>query len=330
MSDRKLTKLAEISGIVSALIAIISLLFIYFPKNEKFEKTNTIKSEEKDSVLNVKNTETQKNEISNKNVLDIENATCTILETPTFDGVFSANNLGSTISLRQSEKNKNQITDDAKWYADNHLELPLYKIPTIFSEKTNLPENIPLKYKDYRITRGFNYDNYQIFFYGENFSESRFLIITDKEMSKIIKFYDFIYYTKSPKTKPGDESFVYQQLDWAIIENDILYVSNSHSTYAESSANKNAYITAINLKDNSIIWRSEPLTSNCNFTIIKDNIVCGYGFTAEPDFIYIINKYSGRRLEKIKLNSGPSCILEKNETLYVRTYDTDYKFNIMK
>ena len=144
MSDRKLTKLAEISGIVSALIAIISLLFIYFPKNEKFEKTNTIKSEEKDSVLNVKNTETQKNEISNKNVLDIENATCTILETPTFDGVFSANNLGSTISLRQSEKNKNQITDDAKWYADNHLELPLYKIPTIFSEKTNLPENIPL------------------------------------------------------------------------------------------------------------------------------------------------------------------------------------------
>ena len=86
----------------------------------------------------------------------------------------------------------------------------------------------------------------------------------------------------------------------------------------------------LNLKDNSIIWRSEPLTSNCNFTIIKDNIVCGYGFTAEPDFIYIINKYSGRRLEKIKLNSGPSCILEKNETLYVRTYDTDYKFNIMK
>lgn len=142
-------------------------------------------------------------------------------------------------------------------------------------------------------------------------------------------FLDFGNYVLSPEYVKADLQFIEQRITWAAIEDSVLYIAHSHSTYAASSKNMNAYITAINLKDYSLIWRSKPLVNNCsNFEICGDMIVCGYGFTAEPDFLYALDKQSGAILQTLPLKSGPSYIIKKNDMIFVRTYNTDYVFKL--
>ena len=64
-----------------------------------------------------------------------------------------------------------------------------------------------------------------------------------------------------------------------------------------------------------------------NFAIIDDFIICGYGFTAEDDYLYILDKYTGKVLDRILLKTGPDYIYEIGDKLYVRTYNTNYVFD---
>lgn len=128
-----------------------------------------------------------------------------------------------------------------------------------------------------------------------------------------------------------DRGFINQTLNWIVPEDNILYFSHSHSTYAKSSHGMNAYLTALDRDTNQIIWRSQPLVCNArNFIIIDSVIICGYGFTAEPDYLYLIDKYTGNILQQIKLKTAPEYIIPKDDKLYVRTYDTNYVFSIQQ
>ena len=81
--------------------------------------------------------------------------------------------------------------------------------------------------------------------------------------------------------------------------------------------------------DRVILWRSPALVSNArNFVVHGDVIVAGYGFTQEPDFLFVIDKHTGQILHKKKVKSGPEFIFEKNGMLHVRTYDRDYVFEL--
>lgn len=55
-------------------------------------------------------------------------------------------------------------------------------------------------------------------------------------------------------------------------------------------------------------------------------LVTGYGFTGEPDWLYLLSRATGAIVSRTKLRSGPDAIVEKNGRHYVRTYDTDYVF----
>ena len=57
-------------------------------------------------------------------------------------------------------------------------------------------------------------------------------------------------------------------------------------------------------------------------------ILSGYGFTSEPDFLFVLDRASGRVLSKVKVASGPDYLIEKDGDLLVRTYDHDYVFAI--
>ena len=67
-----------------------------------------------------------------------------------------------------------------------------------------------------------------------------------------------------------------------------------------------------------------------NFKIVRDTIICGYGFTAEDDFIYLLDRYTGETVDKIKVNSGPDQFEIVDDTLYVATYNTAYTFRIQE
>ena len=131
---------------------------------------------------------------------------------------------------------------------------------------------------------------------------------------------------------PDEESGAYssktQFIRWATIYDGTLYVSIGHRGYAYEEPNS-SYIVAIAPDTGYVLWRSQPLVSNAdNFQIVKDTIICGYGFTDEDDYIYLLDRFTGQQMDKIKVNSGPDQFEVVGDTLYVATYNTAYKFEI--
>lgn len=252
------------------------------------------------------------------------------MDVPTFSGKFTDKPTAKVPKIKQLTASENQITDDAEWFLKNELSLDTYQVPNSFRMiKGDVPKGTPLLYNGEMLVNAFYDDAYNYFIYGTDFSEGRYLLISDKEMQGAVYLFDFQKYVYSPEFVALDKQFISQRINWARIENGILYVSHSHNTYAASSKGMNAYITAINLEDNSIIWRSQPLVSNAqNFIIYNDVIVCGYGFTNEKDYLYTLDKNTGKVNAKLLLKSGPSYLVLKENTFYVRTYNTDYTFKI--
>lgn len=174
-------------------------------------------------------------------------------------------------------------------------------------------------------------------FYGDE--PNRFGVVLDPRILGVLDpyslrpelFLDFLTYSEGPDNLPQDIDFVFQQLRWAEVRDGILYVSNAHRTYAESSGGFNAYLTAIDLETLEILWRSEPLVANAeNFLLVGDTIISGYGFTAEDDYVHLLNRLTGQVVESIAVPSAPEYLCLEGDRLFVRCYDTDLVFSVTR
>jgi hypothetical protein len=134
---------------------------------------------------------------------------------------------------------------------------------------------------------------------------------------------DFRNYARPPRIAPGEREFVYEQVVWAReADPGVLYVETAHSTYARSSDGLNAYLSAIDLKRKKALWRSSALVANAdNFVVVGDVIVSGYGFTDEPDYLYAVDRLTGRAVARLLLPSAPERLVRHGRTLTVDTYD---------
>jgi hypothetical protein len=255
------------------------------------------------------------------------------LEVPPFrvDAPQNIRTQSSSIQLRLLSETPNQITDNEAWFERNNLSLPTYQVPNDWNNISgNIPDRIPPVFKNNILVSAIRDRDRDFLIYGDDFGDSKYLFVYDLKQQKFTLGYDFSNYLFSPTYQDsGDRNYINQTLNWIVPEGDILYFSHSHNTYAKSSNGMNAYLTALNTKTNRIIWRSQPLVCNAaNFVIIDDVIICGYGFTSEPDYLYLINKNTGDLLQQIKLNTAPEYIIRKQDKLYIRSYDTDYIFEI--
>ena len=134
--------------------------------------------------------------------------------------------------------------------------------------------------------------------------------------------FDFANYAWPPRYVPSDKEFVYEEVAWAKEAGGMLYVETAHDTYARSSYGLNAYVNAISLKTRKLVWRSPALVANArDFVVAGDVIVSGYGFTDEPDYLYALDRRTGRVLDRLLLPNAPERIVLHGRTLDVDTYD---------
>lgn len=205
------------------------------------------------------------------------------------------------ITLNKLTEEANEIIDEDKWFLENNITEPTE-----------------------------DGDAYICLVERADYSEGCLLNIFDKVTGTQLVTLDFSDYCFANDSIPENEAFVEQQIVWTKIEGNTLYLSVGHNTYAESSPH-HAYIMAIDLTDMSVMWKTEPLTSNArDFELIGDIIFSGYGFTAEKDYLKQIDKSTGKVLEQIPLKSMAEYIIQKEDILYVRTYDTNYTFHLEK
>ncbi len=120
---------------------------------------------------------------------------------------------------------------------------------------------------------------------------------------------------------PPDRSWL-EPIVWARERKGVLYVSTSHLTYASETRLRNAYVNAIDLRSRKLLWRSAALVANARtFVVTDDVIVSGYGFTAEPDFVYALDRKTGTVVGRAAVPNAPERIRLHGDRLTVRTYD---------
>ncbi len=68
-----------------------------------------------------------------------------------------------------------------------------------------------------------------------------------------------------------------------------------------SSYGQNAYVTAFDAKTKQRLWRSKALVANAQtFAVTPGYLITGYGFTAEPDWLYLLDRRTGRVVERLE------------------------------
>ena len=213
----------------------------------------------------------------------------------------------------------NEIVDEDAWFTRNGLPRPE-------RDPGSLPEDVPRQFRDATLVRAFTGGDSLFLLYGKDFGDLRYLMAADPKTFAFKYGYDFQRWEHPPE-EAGE--FTNQRVLWAVEEGGTLYVSHGHSTYAKESRGRNAYLTAIDPKKDEILWRSPPLVANANtFVVLGDLIVSGYGFTAEPDFLYLIDRKKGEVVARQPVKSGPEQIVLRDRLLYVRCYNTDEVFRV--
>ena len=232
--------------------------------------------------------------------------------------------------VKVSEK-RNKIIDDEEWWVGNRLAPITYEVPNQFRQITgNLPPVIPLEFRGQRVVKVIR-SNPILAIYGQDFTDGRCLLAIDPNSGKIEVAFDFSAFQWPHEFDQAERTYVKMETTWAHLEDGILYVEHAHRSYARSSKGYNAYISALDTRTGMLLWRSKALVSNARNFLVKDGaIITGYGYTAEPDFLYVLNLADGRILQKVPLKSAPDFFVEKGDELFVRTYHTDYVFRFKK
>jgi len=108
----------------------------------------------------------------------------------------------------------------------------------------------------------------------------------------------------------------------------ILYFNAPSPTYAFTTKGRSAALYAYDLTEKKLLWRSRYLISNNIFLVEDDYIISGYGFSGERDYLYFIDRSSGKVLLKKRLDSAHNYLEIQGNKLFVITYNRLYTFLI--
>lgn len=239
----------------------------------------------------------------------------TVLPEPYFEGhVLKRDMNRKQIRLKQVSCTPNGITDEEEWFA----RLGETQHPYRYEEYPMKEDHVRFKYS----TGG-----YSVFLYGPDWGHAMKMVITDPEEKTLYKAYDFSNYLICPGARKTNVLGATQSINEVVIEGNIMYVVFSTNTYKDSTLGQTGYLTAIDLRNDETIWTTQPMTSSWQIAIVDNSIICGHGMTDEPDYVHVVDKYSGQRVQRIWVKKAPDFFVVKGRKAYIRTYSYDYVFS---
>ncbi len=232
-----------------------------------------------------------------------------IIENPTWDYYFNdyykKDTTSHYLTLTQTNIEPSDWLDTNVWAANHGFEVA----------------QLPYTDNTYR------YEGYEPFIYDYMYNS---IVISDKTTGTIVNDLNLAYICNGPDERINKTTEQTEYIRFAKIVDDILYVEVGHWSYTEDEPST-GYIVAINLNTNELVFRSAPQVANgYNFQIVDDTLICGYGFTSEPDYIYLLDRHNGKTIQQISVKSAPYQFEVVDDTLYVATYNTAYEFKITK
>lgn len=89
-------------------------------------------------------------------------------------------------------------------------------------------------------------------------------------------------------------------------------------------------VVAADLCTGVVRWSSGDLTSNGPLLTVGDAVVTAYGFTAEPDHLYVLDAARGAVVQSVPLPSAAEALALTRERLWVKTYDAVLSFRLLR
>jgi hypothetical protein len=137
-----------------------------------------------------------------------------------------------------------------------------------------------------------------------------------------------VYNTRNITVTPKDNQ--YQSVEWAVVKDGVLYFSECTVTAPDKNSQGN-YLVAVDINTDETLWMSKPRTVNSsNFLIVDNSIICGLGGSGIPDYIYVLNRYTGVKTHEYWIPTAATWFaIGEDKNLYVTLYDKHVSFKIM-
>ena len=231
------------------------------------------------------------------------------------------------------------------------LALPTLKLGNIIGHPTlgwddtdfRIPEGVPAVYEDkWALNDVFTDGDFPVAIYGRIPSEKPFPWgKSEKDLScrgrdpHLIMLLDptrevkRVYNVRNLSITPKDSLF--EDIQWAVVKDGVLYFSLSTVTAPDKDAQGN-YLVAVDINTDKTLWMSKPrMINSSNFLIVGNSIICGLGGSGIPDYIYVLNRYTGVKTREYWIPTAATWFaLGEDNTLYATLYDKHVAFKITK
>lgn len=74
----------------------------------------------------------------------------------------------------------------------------------------------------------------------------------------------------------------------------VLYFNEACQSYSREAQGACSSLVAVEPLTKTLLWRTRPLVSNATFVVADRYLITAYGFTAEPDALFIIRRSDGK------------------------------------
>lgn len=114
-------------------------------------------------------------------------------------------------------------------------------------------------------------------------------------------------------------------ISYCVISDGILYFTVVEGNIGEKSS---ARLYAFSIDEKKQIWKSDSGVAHGNFIVRGNHILTHYGFTAEDDFLCVIDRGNGKTLKKEKLKTAANRLIEEEDgSITVPAYTGVYRYS---
>jgi hypothetical protein len=102
----------------------------------------------------------------------------------------------------------------------------------------------------------------------------------------------------------------------------VLYFNEACQSYSREAQGQCSAMVAVEPLTKTVLWRTRPLVSNGIFLVEGRYLITGYGFTAEPDALFIVRRSDGKVMSRTSIPLAHEDLeLGASGILHVRMYN---------
>jgi len=105
-----------------------------------------------------------------------------------------------------------------------------------------------------------------------------------------------------------------------------LYFNEACQSYAREAGGNCSSLVRMDPRTGRVAWRTRPRVSNNVFILHGPWVVAGYGFTAEPDSVFLVDRDNGRIVARAPLDTAASYLEADGPRLTVLTRESVYTY----